>query len=84
MKPVSTQFLSLKGVFVTVVALFSLTACGSSSGDGSSDDGDSGDTVNTEKLIGTPFEGMTRGDDLQWGTFLCGQYRTETVDSLPT
>jgi len=53
-----------------------LANCGGSE-EGSSDDDDAGDTVNTEKLIGTPFEGMTTGDDLPWSTFFCGQYRTE-------
>lgn len=39
--------------------------------------------INTQKLIGTPFEGLTLGDSLNPETFLCGQYRTSTIDSFP-
>jgi hypothetical protein len=39
--------------------------------------------VNTEKLVGTPFEGLTTGDSIDPMTLLCGQYRTETINSFP-
>lgn len=41
------------------------------------------DPVNTEKLVGTPFEGLASGDDLAWETFLCGKYRTEVIEGFP-
>lgn len=69
-------------VKIMLLLPFLFLACGGSSGGTDAED-DSGDTVNTEKLIGTPFEGMETGDDLAWDTFLCGQYRTETIDELP-
>lgn len=47
------------------------------------DEPDTSDTVDTEKLKNTPFEGLTRGDDFDWEFFRCGNYRTETVDELP-
>lgn len=39
--------------------------------------------VNTEKLIGTPFEGLTIGDSINTMSLLCGEFRTETIDSFP-
>ncbi len=52
---------------------------------GSSSGSDSGNTVNTDKLIDTPFEGLTEGDTLDLDLFLCGKYRTNTIDtSFPT
>lgn len=42
--------------------------------------------LNSERLIGTPFEGMAigAGDSLDPEMFLCAQYRTNTIDSFPT
>lgn len=67
--------------FLLVFPLLFVTYCGGSSDDLNSDD--AGEIVNTEKLVGTPFEGMETGDDLPWSTFFCGSYRTETVDRFP-
>lgn len=41
------------------------------------------DPILTEKLVGTPFEGLTTGDDLTWCTFLSGDYLTPTADEFP-
>lgn len=46
------------------------------------DDSDD-DSVNTAKLVGTPFEDLTSGDDFSDSFFLCDQYRTDTIDSFP-
>lgn len=59
---------------------------GSGSSDELSDDelNEIANAVNTEKLIGTPFEGLTYGDDLDPLMFLCDeQYRTETITEFP-
>lgn len=63
---------------------FFFTFCGDSM-DSSDDESseDANNAVNTEKLIGTPFEGLTTGDDFDWDFFLCGDYRTETIDEIP-
>lgn len=53
-------------------------------GDSGSDSGDDEEfTMDTEKLVGTPFEGLTAGDSLERTLFICGQYRTESIDSFP-
>ena len=40
--------------------------------------------VNTDKLIGTPFEGLLLGDDLDPYQFICdAQYQTTTIDTFP-
>jgi hypothetical protein len=41
------------------------------------------ESINTEKLVSTPFEGMTTGDDFKYWTFLCDDYATEVIDQLP-
>lgn len=64
-----------------------LTYCNSCAGTSSEPDevaeAITDDTVNTAKLIGTPFEGYTTGDEFSWDYFLCNQYRTEIIDDLP-
>lgn len=72
-------------LFFIFLLTFSLTFCGDSS-DTSDDDSadDTSDSINTEKLIGTPFEGLTTGDDFDFSDFFtCGDYRTETIDEIP-
>ncbi len=75
----------VKSILLLVLVL-SFLGCGGSSSDTANDvpaDNNS-DTVNTDKLIETPFEGLTTGDDLSWYTsFRSGQYLTETVDYVP-
>lgn len=74
-----------KYFFLYFLLIFSLTLCGGDS-DTSDDDttDDTSDSINTEKLIGTPFEGLTTGDEFDWEYFLrCGNYRTETIDEIP-
>jgi len=44
---------------------------------------DDSQVVNTEKLIGTPFEGLSTGDDFAWSFFLCNQYQTVFIDEFP-
>lgn len=41
------------------------------------------ETINTGKLIGTPFEGLTIGDDFDECTLLYNEFRTESMDELP-
>lgn len=74
--------------FILFITILTFTACGSSGGNNTNgdddDDNDDNDTsINTEKLVGTPFEGMTIGDDFGEDHFNCGQYRTEQIDSFP-
>lgn len=47
------------------------------------DNNENSDQVNTEKLIGTPFEGMETGDDFSWELFQCLQYQTNSIDEIP-
>lgn len=64
-----------------------LFGCSSNSTTASEEDVTQEETeeILTEKLIGTPFEGMTTGDDIPWCQFLEGEYLTETIneDDLP-
>ena len=63
-----------------------LVSCGESTTtnlDNTNGNGTAGNTVNTEKLIGSPFEGKTTGDDFAWGFFLCNPYRTTPIDTFP-
>lgn len=81
--------------FILLYSIFFIGCGGSSSGDVEDEEQvteeqdqqdetvESDDTINTEKLIGTPLEGLTRSDDVDGKLFLCGGYRTETVDSFP-
>ena len=48
-----------------------------------SEDSDNGDELLTEKLIGTPFEGMIIGDDIAWCNFVRDEYLSLTVDEFP-
>lgn len=41
------------------------------------------DPVDTGKLLGTPFEGLTKGDDIGWCQLQEGQYLTTVVPSFP-
>ena len=41
------------------------------------------ETINTAKLVGTPFENMTTGDDIPFYFFQCNQYKTETITGFP-
>lgn len=76
-----------------LILLFSLlvvalASCGDETNDPSSDVSqseidDSENQINTEKLVGTPFEGLTLGDSFPDNFFLCGDYRTEKIDSFP-
>ncbi len=83
------NFLRNKWVFILVLLI--IGSCGggggSSSDSGEEDDTpeeeDLSETVNTEKLVGTPFEGLTLGDDIEEDLFLCGQYRTEAIEEFP-
>lgn len=84
-------------IFCCLIPFFinSLSGCGGGSGDeeafaepagtgdDSGSDGSDDETVNTEKLVGTPFKGLTYGDDFNETFFLCDQYRTETIDAFP-
>lgn len=64
--------------------LITLLACGASGADDDNATDDNSITViNTEKLIGTPMEGMTTGDDISWSLFREGIYQTTTIDSVP-
>jgi len=71
------------------VLLFTLLGCGSgsssgsSAGGGTSGGGATGGTVNTEKLAGTPFEGLTTGDTIGWSDLRTGDFLTFSVDAVP-
>lgn len=41
------------------------------------------ESINSEKLKGTPFEGLEEGDELAWYFFSCGSYQTLTIDTYP-
>lgn len=60
-----------------------LETVGTDDGEDIGGDDNDDDTVNTEKLVGTPFEGMTYGDSFDETSFLCGSYRTDLIDSFP-
>lgn len=75
--------MNIQRLFTFLFILLFIASCGSSGGATGDDDDDTDDSINTEKLVGTPFEGLTRGDDLDWDLFRCGQYRTETIDEFP-
>ncbi len=76
-----------------IFSIFIYTACGgggggsSSSGSGSSGGSggtSTGNTVNTAKLVDTPFVGLTIGDDLDPTTFFCdAPYKTDSITSFP-
>jgi hypothetical protein len=46
-------------------------------------DSDEGDELLTEKLVGTPFEGLITGDDIDWCYFVQDDYLTLTIDEFP-
>lgn len=52
---------------------------GGSDTGGSTSGGVSDEPILTDKLIGTPFEGMAIGDDVPWCQFLEAQYLTTTI-----
>jgi len=58
-------------------------ACGSTEGTSADGTGGSSDSTNTEKLVGTSFEGLSTGDSLGWSTFREGIYIDDTVDVVP-
>lgn len=76
-----------------LILLFSLlvvalASCGDETNDTSSDVSqseidDSENYINTEKLVGTPFEGLTLGDSFPDNFFLCREYRTEKIEFFP-
>lgn len=82
----------MKKLFLVFLFGLSLINCGGGSSSSETDDGDTptgpsdsddGDTVNLDKLIGTPFEDYEIGDDFEDSFFLCDQYKTESIDELP-
>ncbi len=71
--------------FFILILFLGITHCGGSTSSSTtpSTDSTSDNSVNTTKLINTPFEGLTTGDDFNTDLFMCGKYRTETIDSFP-
>lgn len=71
--------------FFLLVIFICLFACGESGLETDSDESENSESneMLTAKLIGTPFEGLTTGDDLWPPDFYCGVYRTETIASFP-
>lgn len=64
--------------------IFSTIHCGGSGTETVEEPTQESETINTAKLVGTPFEGMETGDDISWYTSVrYGQYLTETVDYVP-
>lgn len=71
-----------------VLALLFLASCGGAEWPecetcGATTTSETSDEINIEKLVGTPFEGLTTGDDFPYYFFICDQYRTESIDSFP-
>lgn len=69
-------------------ALLSLASCGGAAWPecetcGGTSTTEVSESINTEKLIGTPFEGLTSGDNFPYYNFICDQYRTDSIDSFP-
>lgn len=76
-----------KFILITLFLLI-LISCGSSADDDFQTDqeaqNEAMNTINTEKLIETPFEGLTFENDVDPYMFICdSQYRTETIDAFP-
>lgn len=71
---------NISKVLATAIIPIFLSGCGSSDTPPYTDEGA---TVNLEKLVGTPFEGVESGDLIDPDIFLCGQYRTDTIDEFP-
>lgn len=69
-----------KSYFILVTVFFIIN-CGSNSSKTASSDEST--QFNTTKLIGTPFEGLETGDEFPYYYFICDQFKTETIDSLP-
>jgi hypothetical protein len=88
--------MNLKNLSYFLILVLSVS-CGSSESSSNSDNPDSIDNnsntnntnieepILTEKLVGTPFEGFTIGDDFTECTFTVNEFFTETVseDDLP-
>jgi hypothetical protein len=75
--------MSLKEFIFIFLLLGLFAACGEDSSLTTGEDYDPDTYLNTEKLISTPFEGLTIGDDLSPYLFSCGRYRTDTITSFP-
>ena len=74
---------SRAGIALFLFLFLCFSGCGGSTSGTAAGTGVTGGVVNTEKLAGTPFEGMTTGDDLGWSDFRQGDYLTFRVDSTP-
>lgn len=66
-----------------LLVFISIFACGGTDYSGNEEEVNPLDVVDVTKLLGTPLEGLTNGDNLDPNQFLCGQYRTETINGFP-
>lgn len=80
------EYVSIKKLpLIVLLVLYSLVfySCGGSTSNNTTDNQELEQTINTQKLVGTPFEGLEIGDDFTGYEFICGQYKTETIDTFP-